>query len=165
MSSYRPPIDLNRARHVSARITWAAEVYQHYIGGHPAIEPPWRCLPFDIPQLDKLPPRSGLYAITYKYQCLGFTEQEIVMYIGEADNLQSRFVNEYKAIATSNPVENTQSANPKRRQDRLQHLFTKFDNLLVHYCTTEASQEERRSVERELIGLLDPHSTGNAEPS
>ena len=155
MDSNELPLNWNRAPHVSARITWTAEVYEHLSGECPAIEPPWRSLPFEVVHLDKLPPRSGLYAITYAYQCLGFPKQEIIMYVGEADNLQSRF-SEYKSIASANPIRKAQQAKPQNRRLRLRYLFTKFDKLSVQYCTTEASQEERKNAERELISLLDP---------
>ena len=154
-------LDWKRQSYIRLRVTWEAATYRHYqdqliitpeLG---AGENEWFSLPFADGQLDKFPTRGGFYAFTYKYACLGFPEQDIVLYIGETNNLRERLGNHM-----GKRQEASQGITPVRplpaHTDRLKYLFSTFEPLTVRFCPIKLNQKERRELERILISLLDP---------
>ena len=89
-------LDWTRLDHIGTRIAWTGVTYNHLKSEPTASSNPtangteWHRLPFHPVQLDKFPQRSGVYAFAYTYLCLAFPEQEIILYVGEAENLHSR---------------------------------------------------------------------------
>ena len=155
------PLDWARLSYVGSRITWTAATYQHLRSKLAVSSDPtksgteWYRLPFEPVQLDKLPTRSGIYAFAYTYLCLGFPEQEIILYVGEAGNLQNRFKGYFRErekelgdIGVDNP--------PKSHEERLRLMFSWYQNLNVLFCTPSIALKQRRELERNLISLLDP---------
>ena len=155
------PLDWNRLRHLSLQIMWQADTYKHFekdpVDREKVAEPgtEWQSLPFEEIQLDKFPARGGLYAFSFSYACLGFPEQEIIMYVGEAANLRSRLSQHFETARTvPQPLESADQLTD--HASRLAHLFTTFKGLMVRYCAVTLSPSERRDFERNLISLLDP---------
>ena len=154
-------LDWKRLSFIGNRVTWEAKTYERY-RDQPVVQPDqaasgttWNCLPFEAVQIDKFPTRGGMYAFTYTISCLGFPEQDVVMYVGEAQNLRNRLDRHLKTSREGS--ENTNSIRTLDRDvDRLRYLFSTFKGLTVHYCPMDLTQKDRRELERNLISLLDP---------
>ena len=155
------PIDWSLLQHIGSRITWTATTYQHFgtnLAVSPSPTPPesgWYRLPFEPVQLDKLPERQGLYAFVYTYLCLGFPEQQIVLYLGETENLRNRLGNyniQIQKRTGKAKIDNLANT----REERLDLMFSQFHDLELLYCTLELTKWERKHLERNLIRLLDP---------
>ena len=161
MLTLPPALDWPRQQFIGIRVIWDATIYRTYNDppvmhpSPPPIDTEWHGLPFGEGQVDKFPQRSGLYAFTYKYSCLGFPEQDMVMYIGEAGNLRTRLKQHFETSQKGPPA--TSLERPLRGSDeRLRHLFSTFEGLIVRYRVINATPKERRALERALISLLDP---------
>ena len=155
------PLDWKRLQHIGTSITWEADTYNHFKAkpddsqNPTATEMEWHSLPFEEVQLDKFPERPGVYAFTFKYLCLGFPEREIILYVGEAENLRSRLEQHVKLAKVE--LQNINQIRPvKTHTKRLKYLFSTFEGLAVRYCAVNATEEERMNLEKDLIGLLDP---------
>lgn len=164
------PVDWTRIDQIGTRIVWENAAYQHFKDG-PEVNPApttggaaWIRLPFEPVHVDKLPELGGLYAFSYTYRCLGFLEQEIIMYVGEAENLRTR-LNQYMGIANGISGGNSPATRPRTRIERIRHLFSTFQDLAMLYRTLNLTQDERRALERNLINLLDPPYNWQHRPS
>lgn len=154
-------LDWKRLNHIGTGIVWEAATYRHFkdpltAGSAPAASGrEWVSLPFEKSQVDKLPQGGGIYALAYIYKCLGFPEQEIIMYVGEAENLRSRLGNH---IDTAQGTRRNTSKDRSLRthKDRLSHLFLTFEHLTMRYCAMNLREDQRLELERNLISLLDP---------
>ena len=159
MSTQPLPLDWKVQPHISSRIMWDASVYRHFkASGSVSLsptpsDPPWYCLRFEPNERDKFPERDGIYAFTYTHKSLGFPTQEIVLYIGEAENLRKRFRTYFDAlengVISSNDPPNTYPG-------RIGFMVSTFRNLYVRYRTLDGDKPLRKQLERNLIGLLDP---------
>ena len=160
MAIQQQPLDWARLNHIGTRITWEDATYQHFKDQASTNTAPaasgmgWIYLPFESVHLDKLPELSGIYAFSYTYRCLGFPEQQIIMYVGETGNLRDR-LKQHMGTAEGTH-EGNQAARPDPHADRLRYLFSTFQNLTMIYHTLNVTQDERWDLERNLINLLDP---------
>ena len=91
----------------------------------------------------------------HRYEHLAAVKQDIILYLGEATNLRDRF-RQHLATARQSAQESQLPSDPKTHTERMKLLFKLFTSLKIQYCTLEFSQEERRQLERQLIGLFDP---------
>ena len=154
-------LDWTRLNHTGTRIVWEAATYRHFKdpssdgSSPPTSSRAWVSLPFEKAHVDKLPEGGGIYAFAYTYRCLGFPEQEIIMYVGEAENLRARLG---QHIGTIQGTRRNTSTAPSlgTHTGRLRHLFLTFENLTINYCAMNLPEDERLELERNLISLLDP---------
>ena len=155
------PLDWDVQAHVGYSIVWHPTVYRNFEGqpestSHPRPNPvDWNRLPFEDAQLDKIPPREGIYMMVHRYEHLAAVQHDIVLYLGEATNLRDR-LRQHLVTARQSDQDSQIPENPSRHSDRMKLLFRLFSSLTIQYCTLEFSQEERRQLERQLIGLFDP---------
>ena len=161
MFTLPPALDWSRQQFIRMTVVWDATIYRGY-KNPPTINPSpppqdekWHSLAFDKTQLDKFPKRGGIYAFIYRYSCLGFPEQGVVLYVGEAGNLYNRFKGHFRTSEKG-----ALGISPERplpdHEERLKYLFSTFEGLTVRYRVIDATQKERREFERTLINLLDP---------
>ena len=150
------PLDWNRLPYISDSIIWTSQTYRQLSERFASNSTPqagvmdWHQLPFEKVQLEKFPERGGIYIFTYNFRCLEFLDQRMLLYLGEAGNLRARLDRHWRisqlAEASGRPL----------HEKRLWTLFTSFNNLLVTYCTLDIPQDERKDLERQMIGVLDP---------
>ena len=161
MLTWPQPLDWDLQPHVGCSIVWHPGVYRNFAGQPESTTSPlskplvWNQLPFEDAQLDKIPGRKGgIYMMLHQYEYLGAVNH-IVLYVGEAANLRERMHQHLSAARQA--AQDSQFINdPSRHSDRLKLLFRIFNPLTIQYCTVEFRQEERRHLERQLIGLFDP---------
>ena len=85
------------------------------------------------------------------------------MYIGEAGNLHDR-LKEHFETSQKGPTTVSLERPIPIHEERLRHLFTTFETLTVRYHVIKATQDERKTLERTLICLLDPPFNLNHRP-
>ena len=154
-------LDWNRLPHISNRIIWTSETYQQLSGRFVSTSAPhagvmdWRRLPFESSQLDKFPNGGGIYIFTFTFNCLEFFEQEMVLYLGEAESIQNRMRQHWQTSQGRAP-QISASGQRSTHLQRMGFLFSSFQKLKVSYCVLGISADERKELERQMIGVLDP---------
>ena len=154
------PLDWDSQAHIGATTVWYPGVYDRFQGA-PAFSSQsspqalhWEQLPFEEAQLDKIPEQSGLYLIFRGFDCLGLTDREYILYIGESGNLRARLkrhLDSARDIPDGHYV-----PNPSRHSDRMRSMFALFESLTLYFCPVNCTADERKELEKQLIGLLDP---------
>ena len=153
-------LDWNRLPRIGDRIVWTSETYGHFSRRFASASVPeagamdWQELPFEESQLDKIPRRGGIYLFTFTFHCLEFLRQDMILYLGEAGNLQTRVGQHW--LTSRAALESGQSTNPVNHDQTMKLLFASFRNLMVSFCALNIPQDERRALERQMIGVLDP---------
>ena len=155
------PLDWSLQAYIGPSIVWHPGVYGNFEGRPESTTRPqgqelrWIVLPFEDAQIDKIPQRGGIYMMFHQHKYLASAQQDIVLYIGEATDLRDR-LNEHLKMARKSAEDSQPHDDPKTHNDRLKLLFKLFPSLTIHFCILEFSQEERKQLERQLIGLFDP---------
>ena len=154
-------LDWNRLPHIGDRIIWTSEAYGHLRGRFASTSTSqsgvmsWYQLPFEDAQVEKFPQQGGIYIFTFTFYCLEFLEHKMILYLGEAGNLRNR-LRQHLQTSQLTEAQLNQSKRTTPHEKRLWSLFTSFQNLVVNYCTLDIPQDERRVLERQMIGVLDP---------
>ena len=155
------PLDWTLQSYIDRSVIWHPQVYNGFReapGFASQLRPQslhWHTLPFEEAQLDKISQQGGIYVLMRRYECLDSLHQEIILYLGEATSLRARLRKHLDSARE--PLKDSQLLSDfGRHPDRLKLLFELFQPLVIRYCTLDASQEERRELEKQLIGLLDP---------
>ena len=154
------PLDWELQSYMDRSVIWHPRVYKNFsespeFATHSRSQSlHWYSLPFEEAQLEKFPQREGIYLVIHRYMCLDSLHHDLILYLGEATDLRARVRQHWKTA--QQPTDDSLLRNAGRHADRLKLLFEVFDPLAIQYCTLEASQDERRQLERQLIGLFDP---------
>ena len=155
-------LDWTKLRLYGSSIVWTPEVYQEFdiqlaSTTNPSIgRIEWHQLPFEPAQEDKFPQRGGIYILTYNYRCLASLPQEVVLYLGESGNLRTRMKQHLEEAKQSRQARTGLVRKAATYEERMRLLFASLDTPMVRFCTLDLPQDERRDLERGLIGLLDP---------
>ena len=164
------PLDWSLQAYIGPSLVWHPRVYDNFEGlpestSHPEGQQlKWNVLPFEEAQLDKIPQRGGIYIMLHQHEYLATGKQDIILYVGEATNLRER-LRQHIEMAQESALDSQPHDDPKTHSERLKLLFRLFASLKIQYCTIEFAQDERRQLERQLIGLFDPPFNINHRPT
>ena len=153
-------LDWKRQPNMGPSIVWHPSVYNNFADPlqstlQPLMQlPHWETLPFEDAQIEKIPQRSGIYVMVYQYRVLAVANQEVILYLGETEDLRDR-VRQHLSTSRQSLQGPIQVA-PKTHDERMKLLFRIYTPLSIRYCPLDLPTEERLQLERELIGLFDP---------
>ena len=150
---------------------WIETVYQHFQTrpqvGPPrrSISPRWHKLPFDDTQVVKIPKSSGLYMFLSEHEIWSTFCFTAVLYVGETRSLRRRF-NQYlekKSRVVKQSIPSIIS--PAEEERGISALFAYYSRLTFCFCEVDVYENDRKELERQLIGVFDPPINSYSRPN
>lgn len=151
---------------------WIDNVYRHF-ETNLQVGPPrrlislsWHKLPFDDTQVVKIPKSSGLYMFLSEHRIWSAFSFTVVLYVGETSSLQRRF-NQYlnEEIRVERQRVPSRISDLPEEERVISALFTYYSRLTFCFCEVDADNNDRKELERQLIGVFDPPINSYSRPN
>ncbi len=160
-------LDWRNQAYVQQRYVWVESTYEAVSGSlefdvsRGPIQLCWHQVPVERPQIDKVSTLAGAYCLLIEPSLLSSFTYPLVLYVGETGNIRIRFRSyverrEKTLASKASYVPGTEHYDPI--------LFRRYPSLQFRYCEFDCSTVERRLIETQLIGVLDPPFNGQKKP-